>query len=131
MTHLPVYTAYAASILMIIQMTLMLMVGLSRGKHEQSIGDGGHEALLLAIRRHANLTENAPIFLITLGLLELVIGNTLMVMILAIGFVVARILHAIGLSIGADANAARAIGALGTLGFSLTAAGYLLWSLAF
>lgn len=121
----PVLTAYTAVFLAFFQMALMLNVGLSRNKTGTSLGDGGDEVLLRKIRRHGNLTENAPIFLILLALLELVGGSTVAVLGLAIVFVVARLSHAIGLSGGPIAT--KAVGALGTIASIAGAAAALLY----
>ncbi|MEM9621007.1 MAG: MAPEG family protein [Pseudomonadota bacterium] len=128
MSHLPVYTAVAAGLLMLLQLILMLLVGLNRGKYAQSIGDGGNDDLLLAIRRHGNLAENAAIFLVLLALLEILTGSTIIVLTLAIAFVVARIAHAIGLSLGPNANPPRVVGAFGTLLSGLILAVYLIYA---
>jgi hypothetical protein len=47
-------------------------VVVSTSHSSQGIGDGGNEDLARIARRHGNLTENAPIFLIALASLELV-----------------------------------------------------------
>ena len=125
--QLPIYTAYTTAAIMILQVLLVGLVGASRFKHKQTIGIGDHPELLLAIRRHANLTENAPLYLFMLGLIELIAGSTSWVLGLGVGFFVARLAHAVGLSKTGDPNIARAIGSLGTMLLSLIGAGYLLW----
>ncbi len=127
MQHLPLYTALTAAVLMMMQLALMLLVGFNRRAFATSIGDGGHTGLLLAIRRHGNLAENAPLFLILLGLLEIMRGSTLFVLLIACAFVTARILHAVGLTLNEGANAPRALGALGTLVCGLILAIYLFY----
>lgn len=62
-----------------------------------SIGDGGNEALHRRIRAHGNYTENMPIVLILLGLVELAGGDPRILWGAAILFVVSRILHAFGM----------------------------------
>ncbi len=128
MSNLPLYTAFTASALMLMQLALMLMVGLSRGKYQQTIGDGANPQLLLSIRRHGNLTENAPIFLILLALAEIIAGSTSMVLALGAAFVAVRIAHAIGLTMGAEANAPRVIGAFGTLLCGAVLSAYLCYA---
>lgn len=128
MSHLPLYTSLTAAALIILQMGLMLPVGLTRFKHQQSLGDGGHADLLMAIRRHGNLTENAPLFVAVLALIEILTGSSIVVAIFGAGFVFARIAHAVGLTVGDGPNAGRAIGAFGTLLLSLASGGYLFYS---
>lgn len=123
--NLPIYSALVGSALMTLQLALMLMVGFARSRHQVNLGDGGNEALLQAIRRHGNLTENAPLFLILLAMIEIISGSGIAVAALGGTFVVARVAHAIGLSQGSGPNAGRAVGALGTLICGVGAAGYL------
>ena len=69
----------------------------SRRDNGVKIGDGGNEAVLRRMRAQANFIENAPFFLILLGGLELSgASRTGLAMIAAI-FIVARILHPIGM----------------------------------
>lgn len=127
---LPIISAYLAAILGLLQISLMLPVGLMRGKVGIGLGDGGDETLLYKIRRHANLTENAPIFLIALILLEVTGGPKMIVAGFAALFLIARLSHAYALSGPGKPKAVRPIGALGTIlsiaGTSIT----LLWHLA-
>lgn len=122
----PVMTAIAAALLLILQLSLMLTVGRSRFSNRQGIGDGGDERLALLIRRHGNLAENAPMFLLVLALLEIIGGDVRIVGTLAAAFVVVRVFHAIGLTIGTGPNIPRFIGAMGTVVSGLVASIYLL-----
>lgn len=126
---LPLISAYAAALLGIFQIALMMTVGLARNAAGISLGDGGNEALLLKIRRHGNLTENAPIFLILLGLLEGTGGPQMAVIGLATVFILARFSHAFALSGPNKPVAARAFGAFGTLIGVAGTAGTLVWHL--
>lgn len=109
----PILTAYTAAFIAIFQVGLMMAVGLNRGKSGIAFGDGGDDIMLRKIRRHGNLTENAPIFLILLALLELTGGPYLAVAGFAGLFIIARLSHAVALSGGPGAT--RPIGALGTI----------------
>ena len=124
---LPVYAAITAAVIMFLQLALMMAVGFTRIKYAQGIGDGGHHDLGLRVRRHGNLAENAGIFLIVLALLEMVGGSPRAVIAFGIAFVVVRIAHAIGLTLGDGPNAARFIGASGTALTGFSMAGYLLF----
>lgn len=130
MITLPLISGYAAAFLGIMQVALMLTVGLTRTSSGISLGDGGDENLLRKIRRHGNLTENAPIFLILLGFLEISGGPQMAVIGFAALFVVARISHAFALSSANAPLIARAIGALGTIIGIAGTAGTLVWYLS-
>jgi len=121
----PILTAYAAAFIAIFQIVLMMTVGLSRGKNGIPFGDGGDDIMLRKIRRHGNLTENAPIFLILLALLELTSGPQSAVAGFAGLFIVARLSHAIALSGGPGIT--RPIGALGTILSIVGTAGTLVY----
>jgi uncharacterized protein len=113
-----------------LQAVLMMTVGFARRKKSISLGDGGDEALQFKIRRHGNLTENAPIFLILLGLLETSGGSSTEVLGLAFLFVAARFSHAAALSGPNTPIALRAGGAFGTVLAILGTAFTLVWHLS-
>ncbi|MEM7542520.1 MAG: MAPEG family protein [Pseudomonadota bacterium] len=127
MTALPVYASLTAATLLLLQLGLMLSVGLARVRHNQGIGDGGHDDLALLIRRHGNLAENAALFVAVLALLEILGGAPSAVLALGAGFVLVRISHAVGLSLGEGANAPRFVGAMGTVALGIGTAGYLVY----
>ena len=112
----PAVTAATAGALGIWHVVLMLLVSAGRVEFKTGLGDGGHEALSRRVRMHGNLTENASLFLILLGIVELSGTWPRMVMLLGPLVVVLRICHAYGLSMhfGTGPNAFRAIGAGGT-----------------
>jgi len=62
------------------------------------IGDADDEVLARRIRRHANMTEYAPIYIIVLALYEPMMGQTTIIFWMALLFAVARMLHVIGCS---------------------------------
>src|SRR4051812_16599236 len=72
-------------------------VGQLRIAHKISIGDAGNEALTARMRAQANFIEYTPLFLILLGLIELAVGSKLWLWIVAVLFILARIVHAIGM----------------------------------
>ena len=127
MTNLPIYTGLTVVAMLLLHLVLSFRVSAQRGKHEVDLGDGGVESLLLAIRAQGNFIENAPIFLIGLGLCEVLAGSNLVVASLAGLFVVSRLMHAIGLSRAPGPTKGRFIGALGTLLVTLATTGYLAW----
>jgi uncharacterized protein len=111
----PVVSALTAGILIIIQMVLMLAVILARRRNRQSLGDGGNPDMLLAIRRHGNFAENAALFIAGFALLELADGNGPALKIMCAVFVLARISHAIGLSMPKTVNNFRLAGIVATV----------------
>lgn len=92
-----IVTAIAASVLGLLYVRLSLNVIGFRQKHGVSVGDGGHEDLLRAIRSQANLAEYAPIALLLVACLELNQAPIWITSILAASFVVGRLLHPIGM----------------------------------
>jgi uncharacterized membrane protein YecN with MAPEG domain len=113
---LPVVSAITAGVLIIAQMGLMLAVALERRRTGQSLGDGGHDAVLRASRRHGNFAENAAIFVASLALLEMLGAVRLFVVGLAVLFIAGRIAHAIGLSMKNTVNPWRIGGIFATIG---------------
>ncbi|MBB1440255.1 MAPEG family protein [Shewanella sp. SG41-4] len=87
-------------------LTALLVLALSykvvkfRRVNKIGIGDGGHQGLSIAIRAHGNLMENAPIALILLALAELNGMPVYLIHSLGTAWIVARLLHAIGLNQG-------------------------------
>lgn len=126
MINIPIVAALTGAALLLLQTALMNTVGFRRLKYQQAIGDGGHDDLLLLVRRHGNLAENAAIFLAALTLLEMIGGLNTAVAVLGGGFVFARVMHAIGLSFGDGQNAPRFVGATGTTLTCFGTGGYLL-----
>jgi uncharacterized membrane protein YecN with MAPEG domain len=105
----PIVSAFTAGLIILMQMALAFSVVLTR-RARQSIGDGGDQELLLAIRRHGNFAENAAIFIACFTLLEIMgRGGTWLVM-LCTGFVLGRIGHIIGLSMKETINPFRISG---------------------
>jgi len=115
MTFAPPYvSALTAGIVIIMQMALMYAVVVERRRNRQSVGDGGHKSLLLAIRRHGNLAENAGIFVAGFALLELIGGGGVGHAVLCAAFVLGRVAHVIGLSMKNTVNPWRVGGVVVT-----------------
>ncbi len=107
---LPIVSILTTGILVIMQMALMLNVVLARLHTRQSLGDGGHQKLQQAIRRHGNFAENAALFVIGIALLELAGGSRSGIVMLCTLFVIGRVSHVIGLSMQRTSNAPRTVG---------------------
>jgi uncharacterized membrane protein YecN with MAPEG domain len=124
----PYITSVTAGLLLLVQMTLAFAVSGSRGKANTWVGDGGDATLLRSTRRHANLAENAGFFVIGFALLELSRFSPRLLLALCAAFVIARVLHAAGLSRQNTNNPLRLIGGLGTYLTGFVLAGALVWA---
>lgn len=110
----PLNTAMLAIAIAVLVIVLAMRVSMARQKSEFQFGDGGNEDLQMRVRTHANLLENAPLFLILLGLLEGSGQSQSVIPVLAISFFVLRLTHVFALTSPRRPPAARAIGAIGT-----------------
>ena len=104
-------TALYAGLLGLISIWLSFGVGSLRGKSGIPIGDGGNQELLLAMRKHGNFVEYAPIFLILLALLEVNDVSSTAIHVMGGAFVISRICHGLGLKADTMAGLGRLIGA--------------------
>ena len=123
----PQTTAIITAVVAIFQVVLMLRVGFTRLNTQISIGAGGDEALERRIRVHGNLTENAPIFLLLLALLEGIGMSSTIIGIIGLIFFLVRIAHAYALSYTSKPHPLRAVGAFGTVLCLVGTAGTLLF----
>jgi hypothetical protein len=112
MTPVPVFLGTVVA-LTLINGWLSARIGKLRGRFKVSVGDGGHEPLLRAMRAQANLIETAPFFLFLVLGLELAHVNSIALAIAAALFVLARVSHGIGMEGGEKARW-RMYGMMGT-----------------
>ena len=120
-------TGLYAALLALLIVILAVRVVLYRRTAKVGLGDGNNPDLLKCIRVHANAIEYVPLYLLLMLILEL--NQTLPILIHAFGIVlvVARLLHAWGVSRHSGITAGRALGAgLTMLGMVLMAL-LLLW----
>ena len=106
---MPILAPYFAALTML-YMVLCARVVVLRRSLRVNLGDGGHEALERAVRAHGNFTENVPLA----GLLIVVASQAtapVWVHGLAAALVLARVLHAVGLSRHAGTSFGRFYGA--------------------
>jgi len=121
-------TAMTAGVFVILQMTLQFATSMSRMNHKQGLGDGGHKRLEIAIRRHGNLIENAPILLIVLWLMETAGLAHVWLMGFAVTAILGRVSHAIGVSLSPDRpHALRFAGAMSSILLGLAGGVWLIW----
>jgi uncharacterized membrane protein YecN with MAPEG domain len=96
MILLPVSLTTAAAAALI-NFWLGLRVGQVRGAEKISIGDGGNLRLIARMRAQLNFAEYTPIVLILLALVELARGGNIYLWLVAMVFVIGRVLHAFGM----------------------------------
>ncbi len=120
---LPVTLIFAGA-LALINAWLGLRVGEVRRRDKVSIGDGGSDAVIRRMRAHANFVEYAPFVLALVGLIEFSVGTSLWLWIAASLFVLARILHPIGMD---GSMRPRVIGIALTLAIMI---GLAIWAIA-
>ena len=108
MTPVPVTLASAAACA-IVNIWLGSRIAAYRKAFAVSVGDGGHEPLLRRMRAQANFVEHAPFVLILLAGLELSGSNRIALAIIAGVFIIARVLHGLGMD-GGDRKQFRMYG---------------------
>lgn len=114
MLEVPQITVLYAGLLGLMAIVLGGLAGRIRGQTQISVGDGGNEDLLVAMRRHANFVEGVPLLLILFALLEMNGVGDMAMHIMGAVLVVARIAHAVGLKKDTVQNLMRFVGAAGT-----------------
>jgi hypothetical protein len=127
--HLYVTGLYAG-ILALILGWLGFQVGAMRGRTGISILHGDNMELAEKIRRHANFTENVPLALILLAILELNGSSAWLLHGLGVVLVASRVAHPLGLHHDRVQHPLRAAGAGGTALVTLVAALTALWQFA-
>jgi hypothetical protein len=110
----PITGLYAALMFLIV-LWLGFQVGSTRNRTRISILHGDDIDLAEKIRRHANFTENVPLVLILMTVVELNGGAPTLLHGCGITLVAARIAHPLGLHHDNIRHPLRALGALGTL----------------
>ena len=80
--QLPV-SAVTVALLAVLLVVLSLRVIACRRRNRISVGDGGHEELLVMIRGQANLAEYGPIGVLLVLIAELQAGNPILLVLLA------------------------------------------------
>ena len=96
MIILPISLTIAAGAALL-NLWLSVRVGRVRTKEKVFIGDGGSDLLTRRMRAHSNYVENTAFVLILLALVELGLGSSLWLWGVGALYLVARILHALGM----------------------------------
>jgi uncharacterized protein len=112
---MPIITALYAGLLGLVAFGVAFPAGRLRGRLGISVGDGGNNDLLCAMRRHANFAEWVPLALLLIALLELNGAPAAAIHALGAVLVLSRIAHAVGLRPDSIKSLARLLGAAGTV----------------
>ena len=125
-------TAFAAATLYFglfgfLMLALKMNVARVRVKEKVMFGDGANEAMQRAIRVQGNAVEDVPIVLIGIAGLAALAAPVVLIHALGGSFLVARILHAIGLGGTSGSSFGRMVGTLVTLIVKLVTAGACVW----
>ena len=91
-------TVFYAAILALFYLYISLRIISVRKEVRVAIGDGGSEKLIRAIRAQANFSEYVPLTLLLLYFLEMQNANSIIVHLFCAFLLVARIVHAYGVS---------------------------------
>lgn len=115
---MPQITALYAGLLGLMAVVLSILVGRYRtptADRRVSIGDGGRQEVLVAMRRHANFVEYVPLMLILIALLELNKVDGTVIHVMGATLVGLRASHAWGMQPDDAQGIFRFIGAVGTM----------------
>ena len=124
---MPMLTLLFASLHALLMLALRVPISLHRRRKHIGLGDGGDGVLLRKIRVHANFVEHVPVALLLMALLELGGLPRPWLWLLGAALLVARLLHAIGLSRRPGYSFGRVWGAALTWGLTLAMALSGLW----
>lgn len=103
-------TALYAALLAIFLVILGGLVVRTRIKERIGLGDGNNQAMLAAIRIHANAVENIPIALLLMFLLEINGGGDFALHVYGEALIVGRLMHAFGMFQKRNVNRWRQLG---------------------
>jgi uncharacterized membrane protein YecN with MAPEG domain len=116
-----------AGLFCLFMLLLKLNVGRVRTTQKIGFGDGGNEPMQRALRVQGNAAEDVPV--VVLGLLGLgaLAAPALLIHGLGAGFLLGRVLHAIGLGGSSGGRPGRMFGTLLTVIVMLVTAGACAW----
>lgn len=121
-------TGLYAALCAVLVFALSLRIALLRKRLRIGIGDGGDAALARAIRAQANAIEYVPLVLVMLLIAENNGAGAAFVHACGAGLLVARVLHAVGLSGTAGVSFGRFWGILLTWAILLVLGAQLVWN---
>jgi uncharacterized membrane protein YecN with MAPEG domain len=111
----------------LLMLILKLNVGRVRASKRINLGDGNDESMQRAIRVQGNAIEDVPVVLLGLVGLGLLEAPVMLIHALGATFLVARVLHAVGLGGMSGLGVGRLIGTLLSLIAILVTAGACVW----
>lgn len=111
----PTLTASYAAVLALLYVAMTAYVITTRARRNINIGDGGDPHMLLAIRRHGNMTEYVPFALLLMGFAEILGLGATWLHLAGFALIGGRILHAMGLNVAGTLTASRIVGTSATL----------------
>lgn len=97
MTLILPITLTAAAAAALINLWLSIRIGRVRTANKISMGDGGHDGLIAAMRAQANFVENTPFVLVLIAAIELAVGSAPWLWAVSGLFLIGRILHGLGM----------------------------------
>jgi hypothetical protein len=119
--------ALYTGLMVLLFVLLKLNAGRVRVATKVDIGEGGDQRMIRAMRAQGNAVEDAPMIMLGLFALAPLGAGDIMLHILGGGFVVARVLHALGLGGAKGFGVGRLIGTMATLIIGLVTAGACIW----
>ena len=124
---IPTTTALYGSLNALLNIVLAVRVSNARRAAHVSLGTGDSQALLVAVRTHANSAEFVPLAILMLLIVELCGGSSLWLHVLGGSLLLARVVHIPGMAMKKAPNAPRFMGnAITWVGIAVSAA-YALW----
>jgi len=120
-------TALYGSLLALVGAVLAALVGLQRPKLKVSLGDGGHQSLIEANRRHMNWLENVPLLVTLLAVMELNGASSTWLHVLGGTLLAGRLIHPFGINAAWSFRVPRFVGSLATQLVTFASVGTLLW----
>ncbi|MEQ1509056.1 MAG: MAPEG family protein [Sphingopyxis sp.] len=123
----PTITLIFAACAALINLWLGIRCGKVRSSEKISHGDGGNGLLARRMRAQLNFAENAPVVLVLVLALELSGTPAMWLWILAVGFIMGRILHALGMD-SENTNWMRGAGISASMLVTLILAGLALYA---
>ena len=124
---MPLITGFYAALATLLVLVLAARIVWLRNVRKIGLGDGGDRQLARAIRAHANAVEYLPLALLLLLILELQHTAALWLNVFGIALIVARVLHAFGLSGSSGYSFGRGVGTVLTWLVMLAMLGLALW----
>lgn len=126
--HVPA-TAVLTALCALLLVFLSTHISILRVRHKVSVGDGGVNPLMRAVRLHGNTAEHVPIYLLLSLVYELSAGTSSLLIIAGAVFLLSRLLFTWGM-LTKTFTRRRQVGALGTYLTQLILAVAVLWHFA-